>query len=151
MALALNNPQRLIYHKTKKPKPKMLWISLFHCLCDFFYPIRRLHAILNKSWKQHQIKQKVYNHLPPITQIIQIKWLALNGHHKWSKDKLISNFLLWTLIHEHTNIGQSTTTYIHQLSTETTYNQKDLPRTIANRDRWQEIVKGILSAGTPWW
>ena len=34
---------------------------------------RMLCAILNKSWKQHPTKQQFYSHLPPITQIIQIK------------------------------------------------------------------------------
>ena len=27
-----------------------------------------LHAVLNKSWKQHPTKQQLYSHLPPISQ-----------------------------------------------------------------------------------
>ena len=34
---------------------------------------RRLHAVLNKSWKDHSIKQLLYDHLPPITQAIQVR------------------------------------------------------------------------------
>ena len=32
---------------------------------------RILHAVLNKSWKQHPIKQQLYNQLSPISQTIQ--------------------------------------------------------------------------------
>ena len=39
---------------------------------------RKLHGVLNKSWKQHPTKLQLYNHLPPILQTIQIKWTRLN-------------------------------------------------------------------------
>ena len=32
-----------------------------------------LHAVLNKSWKKHTTKQQLYDHLLPISQIIQDK------------------------------------------------------------------------------
>ena len=38
---------------------------------------RILRAILNKSWKQHPSKPRLYGHLPPITKIIQIRWIRL--------------------------------------------------------------------------
>ena len=57
---------------------------------------RMLRAILNKSWKQHPIKQQLYGHLPPISKTIQIRWSRHSGHSWRSKDELISNFLLWT-------------------------------------------------------
>ena len=34
---------------------------------------RMLRAILNKSWKQHPIKQYLYSHLAPISKTIQIR------------------------------------------------------------------------------
>ena len=34
---------------------------------------RMLHAILNKSWKQHPRRQQLYGYLPPISQTIQVK------------------------------------------------------------------------------
>ena len=33
---------------------------------------RMLQAILNKSWKQHPMKQQLYGHLSPISKTIQI-------------------------------------------------------------------------------
>ena len=32
-----------------------------------------LQAILNKSWKQHPMKQQLYRHLSPISKIIQVR------------------------------------------------------------------------------
>ena len=34
---------------------------------------RMMQAILNKSWKQHPIKQQLYSHRLPITKTIQVK------------------------------------------------------------------------------
>ena len=34
-----------------------------------------LHAVLNKSWKQHPTKQQLYNHLPPISKTIEDKFI----------------------------------------------------------------------------
>ena len=39
---------------------------------DGNYP-RMLRAILNKSWKQHLTKQKLYGHLSPITKTIKVR------------------------------------------------------------------------------
>ena len=58
---------------------------------------RMLSAILNKSWRQHLIKQQLYSHLPPIMKTIQVKWTRHAGHCTGSKDKLINDILLWTL------------------------------------------------------
>ena len=41
---------------------------------------RMLRAILNKSWKQHPIKHKLYSHLPPITKTIQARRTRHAGH-----------------------------------------------------------------------
>ena len=55
---------------------------------------RMLWAILNKSWRQHPTKQKLYGHLPPITKTIQVRRNRHAGHCWWSRDKLISDVLL---------------------------------------------------------
>ena len=60
---------------------------------------RMLGAILNKSWKHHPSKQLQYGHLPPISKTIQIRRTIYTGHCWWSKDKLISELLLWTPLH----------------------------------------------------
>ena len=54
---------------------------------------RMLQAILNKSWKQHPMKQQLYGHLPLISKIIQIRWTRHTGHCWRNKNKLISDVL----------------------------------------------------------
>ena len=57
---------------------------------------RMLRAILNKSWRQHPTRHQLYGHLPPITKTIQAR-LTRHTRHCWrSRDKLISDVLLWT-------------------------------------------------------
>ena len=41
---------------------------------------RILCATLNKFWKQHPTKQKLYGHLPPITKVIQVRRTRHAGH-----------------------------------------------------------------------
>ena len=75
--------------------------------------IRILHAVLNKSWKKHLIKQQLDGHLPPISQTIYVRWTRHAGHCWGSKDEIISNILLWTPTYGHTSIGWPAKTYIH--------------------------------------
>ena len=64
---------------------------------------RMLHAILNKSWKQHPTNQHLYGHLLPISETIQTR----HAGHSWiSEDELISDILWWTPTHGHTIVGQ---------------------------------------------
>ena len=55
-----------------------------------------LQAILNKSWWQHPTKHQLYGHLPPITKTIQVRQTRHAGHCWRSRDKLISDVLLWS-------------------------------------------------------
>ncbi len=57
-----------------------------------------LSIVLNKSWKQYPIKQQLYDHLPPILQTNQVR---CTGRFWRNKDKLMSDVLLWTLLHWH--------------------------------------------------
>ena len=50
-----------------------------------------LHTVLTKPWEQHPAKQLLYNHLPPISQTIQVrytgqihKWYTLMASYSWS-------------------------------------------------------------------
>ena len=53
-------------------------------------------AILNKSWRQHPTKHKLYGHLPPIMKTIKVR-RTRHARHCWrSRDELISDVLLWT-------------------------------------------------------
>ena len=92
--------------------------------------------VLNKSWKQHCIKQQLYSHLPPISQTIQVRQ-ARHAEHYWEiKDELISNIILWTPTHGHTSVGQPAKTYKHQLGVGTDCSLEDPLRVIAGKDRW---------------
>ena len=73
---------------------------------DASFP-RMLRAVLNKSWEQYPTKQQLYDHLPPILQTIQVKRTRHAGHCKRSKEKLISDVLLWTPPHGHASVGRS--------------------------------------------
>ena len=80
---------------------------------------RMLQALLNKSWKQRPTKQQLYDHLPLISKTIQIGWTSHVGHFKRSKNKLISDVLLWTSSHRHAGGGRPVRTYLHQLCIRT--------------------------------
>ena len=69
-------------------------------------------------------------------------------HHLKSKDKLRSNVLLWTSTHKYTSVGQLTKAYIHQLCSNTGCHLEDLPKTIANGDRWQKGFNGFYAGLT---
>ena len=54
---------------------------------------RILRDVLNKSCKQHSIKQHQYGHLPPISQTIQLR-RTKHARHCWRrKDEFISDIL----------------------------------------------------------
>ena len=54
----------------------------------------------------------------PITKTIKIRWTRHVGHCWRSRDKLISDVLLWTPSHGHAKAGQPVRTYIQQLCGE---------------------------------
>ena len=57
---------------------------------------RMLLAILNKSWRQHPTRHQLYGHLLSIMKTIQVRRTRPAGHCWRSRDKLISDILLWT-------------------------------------------------------
>ena len=75
---------------------------------------RMLQAILNKSWKQHPTKQQLYGPLPPITKTIKIRRNRHAGHCWRSRDKIISDVLLWTSSHGWAKAGQPAGTSIER-------------------------------------
>ena len=112
---------------------------------------RMLWAVLNKSWRQHPTKQQLYGHLSPIRKTIQVRWTRHVGHCWKSKDKLISDVLLWTLSHEWAKAGWPARTYIQQLCVDTECGLKDLPWAMDDRDEWRERVREIHASSTTWW
>ena len=82
-------------------------------------------------WVNIWSKRHLYSHAPPISQTM----LGTVGE---SKNKLISDVLLWTCIHEHSTVCSTSKTYIDQLWADTGCQVEDLPRATTDRDGWQE-------------
>ena len=113
--------------------------------------IRMLQAILNKSWRQHPTKYQLYGHLPPITKTIQVTWTRYAGHCWRSRDKLISDVLLWTPTYGRVKAGRPAWTYIQQLCEDTGCSPEDLPEAMNDREKWRERVRDIRATSTTWW
>ena len=78
-------------------------------------------AVLNKSKRQHPTKQQLYGHLPPITKSIQVRRTRHAGHCWRSKDKHISDILLWAPSHGRAKVERLARTYIQQLCVDTSW------------------------------
>ncbi len=89
--------------------------SLLAGLQGYIPYTRMLRAILNRSWWQHPTRHQLYGHLPPITKTIQVRRSRHTGHCWRSKDKLISDVLLWTPAYGQAKAGWPAQTYIQQL------------------------------------
>ena len=101
---------------------------------------RMLRAILNKSWRQHPTKHQLYGHLPPITKTIKIRRTRHARHSRRSRDKLVSDVLLWTPSHRR---AKAVRTYIQQLCADTGCSLEDLLKAMDNREMWRERVRNI--------
>ena len=83
---------------------------------------RQLHKnAASKSWRQHPIKQQLYDHQPPITKTIQVRRTRHAGHCWRSKDELISDILLLTPSHRRAKAGRPARTYIQELCVDIGY------------------------------
>ena len=112
---------------------------------------RMLRAILNKFWRQHPTKHQLYSHLPPIMKTIQVKRTRYAGHCRRSRDKLVSDVLLWTPTYGRTKAGWPARTYIQQLCEDTGCSPEDLPEVMNDREKWRERVRDIRAGGMTWW
>ena len=104
---------------------------------------RMLRAIVNKSWRQHPIKQQLYGYLPPITKTIKIRRTRHAGHCWRSRDELITDVLLWAPSHGRAKAGHLARTYIQQLCADTVCSPEDLPKAMNDREVWREKVRNI--------
>ena len=107
---------------------------------------RMLRAILNKSWRQHPTKHKLYGHLPPITKTIKVTGTRHVGHCWRSRDELI-----WIPSYGWAKAGRPARTYIQQLCEDTGCSPEDLPEAMNDREEWRERVRDIRASGTTWW
>ena len=112
---------------------------------------RMLRATLNKSWRQHPTRHQIYAHLPPITKTIQVRRTRHAGHCWRSRDKLISDVLLWTPAYGQTKAGRPARTYIQQLCEDRGCCSEDLPEAMNDWEKWCERVRDIRASGTTWW
>ena len=110
-----------------------------------------LRAILNESWRQHPTKHQLYDHPPPITKTIQVRRTRHAGHCWRSREKLISNVLLWTPTYGRANARRPARTYILQLCEDAGCSPEDLPEAKNDREMWRERVRDIRASGTIWW
>ena len=106
---------------------------------------RMLRVILNKSWQQHPTRHQLYGHLPPIMKTIQVRRTKHAGHCWRSRDKLISDVLLWTSTYGRPKAGRPARTYIQQLCEDTGCSPEDLLEAMNSREKWRE------SQGYPCW
>ena len=111
---------------------------------------RMLRAILNKSWRQHPTRHQQYGHLPPVTKTIQARWTKHAGHSWRSKDKLISDVLLWTPTYGQAKAGRPAWTYIQQLCEDRGCSPEDLPEAMNNREKSREMIRDIRAGSTTW-
>ena len=112
---------------------------------------RKLRAILNTSWRQHPTKHQLYDHLPPITETIQIRRTRHAGHCWGSRDELIGGVLRWTPTYCRAKVGRPARTYIQHLCEDTGYSPEDLPEAMKDREKWWERLRDICAGGTTWW
>ena len=107
---------------------------------------RMLRAILYKSWQQ------LYIHRPPITKTIKVRQTRHAGHCWRSRDKLISDVLLWTPSHGRAKAGRPARTCIQQLCEDTGCSPEDLPEAMNDKEEWRKRVRDIRAGGTTrWW
>ena len=105
-----------------------------------------LRVILNKFWGQHPTRHQLYGHLPPITKTIQVRRTRHTGHHRRSRDELISDVLQWTPTYGRAKSGRPARSYIQQLYEDTGCRPEDLPAAINNREKWRERVRDIRAS-----
>ena len=78
-----------------------------------------------------------------ITKTIQVRWTRYAGYCWRSRDKLISDILLWTPSHGQAKAGQPARTYIQQFCADTGCSLEALLGGMDNKDRWWERIREI--------
>ena len=92
-------------------------------------------------------KQQLFDHLPPISQTIQVRRTRFTRHCCRGKNVLISDVLPWTPIHGRANVGGSARTYW----SDTRCRLLDLLGAIDNREGWWNRIREIRSVSVIWW
>ena len=90
--------------------------------------IRMLRAILNKSWRQHSIKQQLYSHLSPITKTVKVRRIRPAGHWWRSIDEFISDIFLWIPSHERAKLTYNSSVPIQDVALKTYWKRWTIKR-----------------------
>ena len=98
---------------------------------------RMLRAVLNISWKEHPMEQRLYGKITPIAR-----------HFLSSKQEHISETLPWSPQNGHTSIGLHARTLTEQLCDDIGCLPEDLPNLMQDRNRRGERVKYIGASST---
>ena len=109
---------------------------------------RMLRAILNKSWRQHPTKHRLYGYLASITKTIQVRRTRHTGHFWRSREKVISDVFLWTPTYNRAKAGRTPRTYIQQLCEDTGCSPEDLPEAMNEREKQRQRVRDIRASGS---
>ena len=109
---------------------------------------RMLRAILNKSWRQHPHKTPTGRPLASHHENYTNRRTRRAGHCWRSKDKLISDVLLWTPVYGQAKAGRPARTYIQQLCEDTGCSPEDPPKAMNDREKWRERVRDMRASGT---
>ena len=91
---------------------------------------------MNRSWRQHPIKQQLYAHLPSITKTMPVRRTRHAGHCWRSRDELIS--------HGWAKAGWPARTYIQQLCEDTGCSPGDLPEAMNDREGWRDKMMMMI-------
>ena len=83
--------------------------------------------------------------------LIQARWTRHAGHCWRSKDKLISDVLLWTPAYGQAKAGWPARTYIQQLCEDMGCSPEDRLEAMNDREKWWERIRDIRASGTTWW
>ena len=111
---------------------------------------RMLRAILNKSWWHTPQDTKYTATCLPSRNLSKLT--RHPGQCLRSRDKLISDVLLWTSTYGRTKAGRPARTYIQQLYEDRGCSPEDLPDTMNDSEKWRERVRDIRASGTTrWW
>ena len=90
--------------------------------------------------------------VPPIMKTIKVRRTRHAGHCWSSRDKLISDVLLWNSSHGRAKAGRPARTYIQQLCEDTGCSPAYLPEAMNDREEWRERIRDIHAGGsTRWW
>ena len=64
-----------------------------------------LYTVLNQCWNQNPTRQRLFAHLPPISQSMQVR-CTMAVRHGSRKGQLKNNVLLLTPLHGHNRVGK---------------------------------------------